>query len=119
MENLWATAKNNDDVYQSVVNAIKKRKRVLFTFLVFKIFIANCSFNNNETFFKKKIEKEFFRTQLIQRIHDFLLIGHFRREITAALIFKNDFWQNMLLNIRRFVRNCDVCNRNKIWKNKK
>ena len=51
LENLWATAKNNDDVYQSVVNAIKKGKRILFTFLVFKIFIGDCSLNNNETFF--------------------------------------------------------------------
>ena len=25
----------------------------------------------------------------------------------------------MLLDIRRFVRNCDVCGRNKTWKNKK
>ena len=51
LENLWATAKGNDDVYQSVVNAIKKGKRILFTFLVFKISIGDCSLNNNETFF--------------------------------------------------------------------
>ena len=29
LENLWATARNNDDVYQSMVGAIKKRKRYL------------------------------------------------------------------------------------------
>ena len=49
-EILWATARNNDDVYQSVVNAIKKRKRTLFTFLVFIFFIGYCSLNNNEMF---------------------------------------------------------------------
>ena len=122
LENLWATAKNNDDVYQSVVGAIKKGKRILFTFLVFKFFIGDCSLNNNETFFFKKkwvFENELFRTQLIQRIHDFLLIGHFWREISVTLMFKNYFWLNVLLNIRRFVRNCDVCGRNKIWKKKK
>ena len=64
-------------------------------------------------------ESEPLRTQLIQRIHDCLLIGHPGREITAALMFKNYFWPGMLLNIRRFVRNCDVCGRNKTWKNKK
>ena len=34
-------------------------------------------------------------------------------------MLKNYFWQGILLNIRRFVRNCDVCGRNKIFKNKK
>ena len=29
LENLWATAKNNDDVYQSVVGAIKKNEHYL------------------------------------------------------------------------------------------
>ena len=32
LEILWAMAKNNDDVYQSMVGVIKKRKRTLFTF---------------------------------------------------------------------------------------
>ena len=64
-------------------------------------------------------ENELFDTQLIQRIHDSLLTGHFGRESTAALMFKNYFCPGMLLNIRRFVRNCDVCGRNKTWKNKK
>ena len=49
----------------------------------------------------------------------FLLIGHFGQEITAALMFKSYSWPGMFLNIRRFVRNCEVCGKNKIWKNKK
>ena len=36
-------------------------------------------------------ENEFFRTQLIQRIYDFLLTSHIGREITATLNFKNYF----------------------------
>ena len=32
LENLWATAKNNDDVYQSMVGAIKEKKRTLLRF---------------------------------------------------------------------------------------
>ena len=64
-------------------------------------------------------ENEPLRTQLIQGIHDFLLAGHFGREITTALMFKNYFWPGIFLNIRRFVRNYDVYGCNKIWKNKK
>ena len=40
LENLWAAAKNNDNVYQSMVRAIKKRKRMLFTFLIFNFSIV-------------------------------------------------------------------------------
>ena len=51
LENLWATARSNDDVYQSMVKTIKERKRTLLTSLAFKISIGDCSLNNNETFF--------------------------------------------------------------------
>ena len=51
LENLWATAKSNDDVYQSVVGAIKKGKRTLPTSLALKISIGDCSLDNNETLF--------------------------------------------------------------------
>ena len=64
-------------------------------------------------------ESELLRTQLIPRIHNFLLTGHLGREVTAALIFKSYYSPCMFLNIRRFVRNCVVCGRNKAWKNKK
>ena len=50
LKNLWATAKSNDEVYQSVLGAVKKGKRILPT-LVLKISIGDCSLNNNETFF--------------------------------------------------------------------
>ena len=53
LENLWATARSNDDVYQSMVGAIKEGKRTLFTFLTLKVFIGDCSLDNNETFFLK------------------------------------------------------------------
>ena len=50
LENLRATAKSNDGVYQSVVGVIKEGKRTLFTFLALKFFIGDCLLNNNETF---------------------------------------------------------------------
>ena len=41
LENLWATAKNNDVVYQSVVNAIKKTEYCLrFWFSKFPLVIV-------------------------------------------------------------------------------
>ena len=94
LENLWITAKTNDGVYQSVVRVIKKRKQILFTLLIFMIFIGDCSLNNNDTFFgggEWVPENELLRTKLIQRIHDSLLVDYFGRMVTAALIFKKYF----------------------------
>ena len=100
LENLWATVKNNDDVYQSVMGAVKRRKRTLPTSLALKISIGDCSLNNNETLYfrgeKWVPESELLRTQLIQRIHDFLLTGHPGREVTAALMSRSYFWPGML-----------------------
>ena len=69
LEILWATARSNDDVYQSVVKAVKERKRTLPTSLTLKVFIGDCSLDNNEALlFKKRkwvSESELLRTQLI------------------------------------------------------
>ena len=34
-------------------------------------------------------------------------------------MFQNCSWPGIIFNIRSFVRNCDVCGKNEIWKNKK
>ena len=123
LENLWATTKSNDEVYQSMVKTIKKGKRTLPTSLALKVFIGDCSLDNNETlFFKGRKwvpESEPLRTQLIQRIHDSLLTSHPGREVTAALMSRSYFWPGMLLDIRPFVRDCDVCGRNKARRDRK
>ena len=50
LENLWATARSNDDVYQSMVKAVKERKRTLPTSLTLKVFIGDCSFRTPHIF---------------------------------------------------------------------
>ena len=47
-------------------------------------------------------ESEPLRTQLIHWTHDFLLTDYFKREVTAALMFKNLFLAKYVFKI------CDV-----------
>ena len=59
------------------------------------------------------------RTQLIQSIHDSLLAGHGGREGTRDLLAREYTWPGMTQDVRRFVRNCNVCGKSKIWQEQK
>ena len=59
------------------------------------------------------------RTSLIQQTHDSVMTGHPGREITAALLARQFFWPNMLSDVRRFVRNCDIYGQSKMWREPK
>lgn len=58
-------------------------------------------------------------TRVIQAIHDSALGGHPGRDVTNALIRREFFWPNQGQDVRKFVRNCDICGRTTIWRDKK
>ncbi|CBF71484.1 uncharacterized protein ANIA_10846 [Aspergillus nidulans FGSC A4] len=62
---------------------------------------------------------EQLRTNIIQAAHDSMLTGHPGREQTYMLVSREYFWPNMSQDIRRFVRNCDVCGRTKSWRDQR
>ena len=59
---------------------------------------------------------EKLRTRIIGEVHDSLSAGHPGREITYKMVARDFFWPGMSDNIRRYVRNCDVCGRIKPWR---
>jgi transposase InsO family protein len=59
------------------------------------------------------------RTRLIQSIHDSPLAGHPCREGTRDLLAREYTWPGMTQDVRRFVRNCNVCGKSKIWREQK
>ena len=109
--NLWATARTNEDVYQSVVGDQKKKTNIIHVFS-FQNFYRWCSLNNNETFFSG--EKMVARERVFP--HPF-------NSTNLRLFIKWRFWtgNNSSINVlelfaagyvfkmRRSVRNCDVC----------
>lgn len=59
------------------------------------------------------------RTQIIQRVHDSPLAGHPGREITRDLVAREYAWPKLTEDVRRFVANCDICGKSKIWREQK
>lgn len=64
-------------------------------------------------------DSEELRTGLIQETHDSILCGHPGREGTAGILTRQFFWPKMSQQVRRFVKNCDVCGRNKAWRDRR
>ena len=62
---------------------------------------------------------ESLQTQLIQSIHDSPLSGHSGRESTRELLACEYTWSDMTQDVRRFVRNCNICGKSKIWREQK
>ena len=58
-------------------------------------------------------------TGVIQKVHDSFLGGHPGRDTTIDLLARQFYWPGMNQDVRRFLRNCDVCGRTTIWRDKK
>ena len=123
LEDLWTSAKEKDQVYQDLVEAVREQRYRLPSHLGIKVSINDCALSEQgELLFRGRRwvpDLERLRTSLIQQTHDSVMTGHPGREITAALLARQFFWPNMLSDVRRFVRNCDMCGRSKVWRERK
>ena len=59
------------------------------------------------------------RTRLIQSIHDSPLSRHPGRESTRELLAREYTWPCMTQDVCRFVRNCNIWSKSKIWREQK
>lgn len=119
---LWAKGRQEDPSYDDLLEAVKSGARKFPAHLGIKVSISECSLEGGELMFRGRKwvpDYESLRTKLIQDTHDSIMTGHPGREATSAIMMRQFFWPNMLQDIRRFVRNCDVCCRNKAWRDRK
>ena len=117
LEGQWDDARQKDEAYEGAINAIRREAQVFHSILGLKVSIAECSIDEEgRLLFRGRRwvpNSEPLRTALIQEAHDSMLTGHPGREGTAAVLSRQFFWPNMLRDVRRFVRNCDVYRRMK------
>lgn len=59
------------------------------------------------------------QTALLQQIHDSSICGHPGRESTLAITQRQFFWPGLTSFVRRFLRNCHICGKGKIWRQRK
>ena len=59
------------------------------------------------------------RTQVIQRVHEAPETGHRGRDETIIILCRQFYSPGLAYDVRRFVHNCDICGRTKIWRQRK
>ena len=87
---LQLSQKRNDCVKQKW----HMKKRLLYFFHVIYVF--------------KKVA---LKTKLLRLHHDDLLANHFKIKKTRVLMQKKFYWFKMTRNIKKYVKNCDMCQR--------
>jgi hypothetical protein len=61
-------------------------------------------------------ESEPLRTGIVQIAHLSLQTGHPGREETYRIVAREWYWPKMSDDIRRFVRNCELCRKSTPWR---
>jgi hypothetical protein len=56
---------------------------------------------------------------LIQKTHDSHVIGHPGKNSTFAILRRFFYWPGIFQMVRRFYRNCDVCGRSYLWRERR
>jgi transposase InsO family protein len=123
LDKLWLTAQREDEAYQAMVQAVREGCRLFPTSLGVRVSIGECSVSaNGHLLFRGRRwvpNSDELRTKLIQGTHDSPMCGHPGRDGTAAIMIRRFFWPGMMQQVRRFTRNCDSCNRNKAWRDRR
>lgn len=119
----WESAREEDTQYREAIECLRQGVSKFPAHLQLKVSVSECSLDAQGFIrFRSRRwvpESEPLRTNIIQSAHDSTMSGHPGREITYSVVSKEYFWPNMSNDIRRFVRNCDVCGRTKAWREQK
>ena len=122
---LWEQATQDDkawNAYTAARDAVASGERVFPRDLELRLSIGDCVVRDDLLYYRERLWLPSFEpltTGTIQRIHDSYLGGHPGRDTTISLLGRQFFWPGMNQEVRRFVRNCHVCGRSTIWRDKK
>jgi hypothetical protein len=125
MQDLWHKGRQEDKLYQELTTLVTNKARNLPTVLQKEklVSIAECTVDERGLLrFRDRIwipDCEPLRTQIIQNIHDSHITGHPGRDLTYTILSRQFFWSGAASDVRRFVRNCEICGRNTIWRDTK
>ena len=126
LSNLWNEALNSGECiekYLKAFEAVKGQERQFPRDLDLRLTVGDCHVSkDNILHYRDRIwlpNYEPLTTMIIQTVHDSYLSGHPGRDATISLVCRKFFWPGSNQEIRRFVKNCDVCGRTTIWRDKK
>lgn len=121
---LWDRGSVEDESFKKLYNTIGKEERSFPPDCVaWKIQAGECDFDQRGVLrFRERVlipDWEPLRTALIQKTHDSHITGHPGRDSTFAILRRNFHWPGMSAMVRRFCRNCDVCGRSHLWRERR
>jgi hypothetical protein len=120
LQDMWYQGIANDQVYIDARQAVLNGERRFPPHLELKASITECSVGEDMLFLYRNRKwvpaSEPLRTTLMHETHSSSATGHPGREGTYKILARDFFWPGMSNDIRRFVRNCDVCGRTKPWR---
>jgi hypothetical protein len=119
---LWVSALAQDDSYGEILRALRANARKFPQELKLQVSIGECSLQGDDVYWRGRKwvpDSEALRTGITQHMHDSIMSGHPGREVLCAIMGRSYFWPGMLADVRRFVRNCDLCHSSKAWRERK
>lgn len=123
LKDLWDQGLNTNNRYWLIRQAVLNGERQLPSQWGLPISLAECSIDERKRLcWRDRIwipYNEPLRTKVIQETHDSYLAGHPGRDMTKALISRKFTWPGLSQDVRRFLRNCNVCGRANIWREKR
>jgi hypothetical protein len=125
LQRLWHESRQTDELYQELTALVANKERNLPAELQKEksVSMAECTLDQRGLLqFRGRVwipRCEPLRTQIIQDIHDSHITGHPGRDLTYAILSRQFFWSGAASDVRQFVRNCEICGRNTIWRETK
>jgi transposase InsO family protein len=123
LKDLWDQGLEANNRYWLIRQLVRDGERQLPPQWGLPISIAECSVDEGKRLcWRGRIWVPLFeplRTQVIQETHDSALSGHPGRDLTKLLISRRFTWPGLSQDVRKFLRNCDVCGRTTVWREKR
>jgi hypothetical protein len=120
---LWDRAIVEDPSYRVIYKALVTGERSFPPELKLSVQLPECEVESHGVVTRRGIlwvpDWEPLRTTLVQETHDSHITGHPGRDNTLAILSRSFFWPQQYKTVRQFVRNCDVCGRTGVWRDKK
>ncbi len=113
-QTLWKQVEINDKFAAQIIEALRNEARHHN-----KISLVECEEHENYLYFqerKYKLNSDKLRLRIIQLAHDSVINDHSERAKSYELISWAYWWSNIYKYVQRFVQNCHVCTRFKLFR---
>ncbi len=113
-QTLWKQVEINDKFAAQIIEALCNEARHHN-----KISLVECEEHKNHLYFQERkyvLNSDKLRFRIIQLIHDSVVDDHSEKAKSYELISWVYWWSNIYKYVQRFVQNCHVCTRFKLFK---